>query len=361
MAKNLPPSVNFGRQQRNIPTEPDKTAYDPDFGKPKPTDIKPPGSEKTQIKPKPGSASAPTEKMTRLPNLLEEQLPRTDLEEIEKAARGEATIKNAPKRPPEPMEAADLKKELIKAQKTKPGKPGKVPDLKKMPPGERLPEGTPGLAKYEKTKKPGKPTKIKPKPGKGLGLGAKTGSVLKNIGKIVGIGAITGVLVFAILDHLGVVVFEHAAEEVLEKMGPKTDLSDYLPGGAKAKKVIWSNASYRRYSPYMGEAPLSTWLAEEITLQPPQNGILAFGISIGDWPDDIVVSDINVNELDDGQSDWLCEGYQENLICRSLGSYPLSSKLKTIVTLHLASWPAYEVDKMLAAGGGSRSVYFIVK
>jgi hypothetical protein len=285
---------------------------------------------------------------------LQRPTHQPDLSEIS----GETT-KIAPEGPPKPMQAADLKKELIKAQKSKPGKPVKSPDLKKLPPEKTLPEGTPGLAEYEKAKKPVKPTQ--PKPGKGIGPATKTSSVLKNIGKIVGIGAVASVLVFATLDHLGVKIFEHAADVALEKMGPKTDLSGYLPGGAKAKKVVWSAASYRRYEPYWSEDKLDTYLVEEITLHPPQNGILAFGISVNDWPDDIFVNEINVNELGDGQSDWLCEGYQGYLICRGLGGYPLNSELQTVVSLHLPSHPAYEVDKLLVAGGGSRAVYFIVK
>lgn len=328
MTKKFLPS-SFGRRQRNVPTEPDKTAYDPNFGKAK----------------------------NIVPDLLEEQPPRTDLEELEKAARGQATIRQAPKGPPKPMRPADLEKELAKA---KGGKPQKIPDLKKLPPGKTLPPGASGLAEYEKAKKSAKPAKTKVRPGKAGGLRAKTPSLLRNLGKIVSVGAIAGVIGFALLNYLGVAVFEHAAEKVLQKIGQETDLSDYLPGGARANKVVWSAASYRRYNadPF-SELPLSNTAGEEITLYPPQNGILALGISLEGLPE-LFVSEINVNELGDGQSDWLCESYQGYLICRSLGGYPLNSKLETVVTLffHL---PAYEVKEMVAAGSGSRAVYFIVK
>jgi hypothetical protein len=49
------------------------------------------------------------------------------------------------------------------------------------------------------------------------------------------------------------------------------------------------------------------------------------------------------------------------LICRSLGNYPLNSKFETVIKLHLPAHPAYEVDQMIAKGGGSRAVYFIAK
>lgn len=293
---------------------PNKTAIQKKPVSGKTTEIRKPGSEPTKIRPK---------------------------SEITK-------ITERPTEIPEPMRPADLEEELATAKK---GKAGKTPDLKKLHPGKTLPEGAPGLAEYEKTLKAGKK----------IGFGSKARSILKGVGKIVAVGAVLGVIGFAIIDHIGVAVFEHAADEVLNKIGKKTDLSGYLPGGAKAKRIIWSTASYRRYKSYMGGAPLDTYLIEEMTLNPPQNGILALGIAVNNWPDDIFVSEINVNESNDGQSDWLCEGFKGYLVCRSLGSYPLNSKLKTLVSLHLAAHPAYEVDKMIAEGAGSRPVYFIVK
>ncbi|MDO8671717.1 MAG: hypothetical protein Q7O66_09865 [Dehalococcoidia bacterium] len=72
-----------------------------------------------------------------------------------------------------------------------------------------------------------------------------------------------------------------------------------------------------------------------------------------------MTSDINVNNLGDGNSDRLCETFGDYLVCRSLGGYPLQRRTLAVVTMqfHL---PGYELNRYLASTGGSRRVYVIV-
>lgn len=316
---------DFGRQQRNIPTESDKTAYDPDFGKPRP---KTPSKHVVEVEKgvKPEAATRKVQPAKLQPKPTASQI----LENIEKKAAEEVWEE-------------EIRKEVKELLDEKPQKPTKPAKSQKL--------GTTKLA----------PTKIKPKPSKGIGLGAKSRSFFKSVGKVVAVGAITSVIGFAILNHLGVTIFEQAADEVLQKMGPETDLSDYLPGGAN--KVIWSEVSYTRHSREdMGDPDsLPNILVDKITIYPPQSGIFVMGISVDDLPD--FVSDLNINELGNGNSDWLCEKYGGYFICRSMSkSYPvpLIAGSKSVLTLqyHL---PEYELREMLAAGDGTRAIYFIVK
>lgn len=277
---------DFGRGQRDVATEADKTVYDRDFGKPK-----------------------------------------TDASKI---------LDNVGNRATEEEWEEGIRKEVKEFLDEKP--------RKSLGGSKQAGQGTTKIAR----------AKIRPKT---AGVKLKAGSFLKNVGKIVSIGAIAGVIGFAIIDHIGVAVFENAADKVLEKIGGETDLSDYLP--SVANKVVWSEAFYLRFDRDMGENPLPNVVAEEITFYPPKNGIMAFGIALGNLPD--FVPDINVNGLGNGNSDWLCEKFQGYFICRSMSeSYPLVSDKETVVTLYF-HLPGYEIREMLAQGSGSRDVYFIVK
>lgn len=181
------------------------------------------------------------------------------------------------------------------------------------------------------------------------GLSSKIRPIFKGIG-VKGFAMAAVVLVATAIVYWGI-------NRAKEKMGPTSDLSSYLP---TANQVIWVEAPYSRYSreeadPYF-EPNVVT---EDIVIDSPQNGILAFGISAAGLPESFS-NDININELGQGNSDWLCEDFKGYLICRSISkSYPLKKGLESIVSLqfHL---PGHEVKKMLQSASGVRSVYLTV-
>lgn len=180
------------------------------------------------------------------------------------------------------------------------------------------------------------------------GWSAKIRPILKGVG-VKGFALAAVVLVATAIVYWGI-------NQAKEKMGPPTDLSRYLPDN---NKIIWITAPYSRHSregdPYFEP----NVVVDETVIDPPQSGILAFGFSLKGLPPEFSGT-IEVNELGEGNSDWLCETYGGYMICRSTsGAYPLAKGLKSVVGLqfHL---PGYEVKKMLDSGkSGHRSVYLI--
>lgn len=159
---------------------------------------------------------------------------------------------------------------------------------------------------------------------------------------------------------LGTVVFimaNRALEKTRGKMGEVSDLSRYLP---KNNKVTWIAAPYTRLSrdedhPYFEP----NVVAEKVSFPSPANGIFAFGISLEGLPE-MASNDVNINEMGEGNSDWLCESFSGYLICRSTSlSHPLQKDKISEVTL-LFHLPGYEVKKMLQSVSGIQSVYLIV-
>ncbi len=180
------------------------------------------------------------------------------------------------------------------------------------------------------------------------GLLSKIRPIFKGIG-VKGFATVAIVLVATTIAYW-------AINQAKEKMGPASDLSRYLPNN---NKVILITAPYSRHSregdPYFEP----NVVADETVVDPPQSGILAFGFSLKGLPPEFSGT-IDVNELGEGNSDWLCEPYGGYMICRSTsGAYPLIKGLKSVVGLqfHL---PEYEVKKMLAERNGSRSIYLII-
>ncbi len=178
----------------------------------------------------------------------------------------------------------------------------------------------------------------------------KLSRILKGIGIASLAGAVIGLAAFAI--------YEYSINKVLNKIGPETDLSSLLPS---SRQVIWLSAPYTRH----GREEVEPYyepnvVAEDIIINPPQNNILAFGIALQGLPDQFTNS-TNINELGEGNSDWLCETYGGYLICRSTSAaYPLQKGIQSVVSLqfHL---PALEVQQMLAQPSGTRQVYLIIR
>lgn len=179
-------------------------------------------------------------------------------------------------------------------------------------------------------------------------------TVKANLGKLV-IGGIVGAIAGALILGGAFAAIGYVVNKIHEKVG-STDLSMLLPS---ATEVVWLSASFTRQTrdeadPYWEPNVLE----EKVTFYSPYDEVMAFGVSLEGLPE-VFSNDIDVNDLGFGTSDWLCEPFSGYLICRSLGSYPLTKEAATTVSMkfHL---PAYEMKEYLSVGSGSRQVYVIV-
>lgn len=175
-------------------------------------------------------------------------------------------------------------------------------------------------------------------------------SRLRPAGKV-GVG-----LVGAAIVILGFAAIYWAFEKAHQKMGEGADLSMFLP---KGNKVAWISAPYTRRA-REAVAPFyePNVVADDIIIRSSCDNVVAFGISLQGLPEEFANS-TNINELGEGNSDWLCESFGGYLICRSLSdSYPLIKDKTSVVTLqfHL---PAEEMRQLLKFTSGTRSAYLI--
>lgn len=310
---------------------PDETAYDPDFGKPR---VPPKLPQRI-----PQGASHDFARGQR--NVPTEAVPQKEIPTAKIAPRGKPTpgakteVLSSGKSGPAPRASSptEIRGPRAPVRTIKPGSPEGLERTAQKIPQEVAQEAQAAARQMGKS---GIWSKIKPR--------------LKGIGVAGLVGIAIGLIGFGI--------FEYATNEALKKMGPDADLSSLLPS---ANKVIWITAPFTRVSRDESAPDYEpNVFAEEVTITPPESGILAFGISLEGLPADFTNS-ININDLGEGNSDWLCQPFGGYLVCRSTSrGYPLMKDLKNIVSMqfHL---PDYELQQYLQVPSGSRSVYLIVR
>lgn len=356
------------------PIDPNKTRVDPDFGKPR-VAPKLPGRV-------PQGASHDFARGQR--NVPTEAVPQKDIPTEKIAPRGEPTPgaktevrspgENAPA-PPGPQKNIPTEKLAPSGRPTPGAKTEVLPSGKSGPAPRGAEPPTVRATRPPATQSPRPPVRaIKPGSPEGLeriaqkipkevvaeaqaaarqagrsGLWSKLKPRLRGL---VGPAALAGMAI----GIIGFGIFEYATNEALRKMGPDQDLTALLP---EHNRVEWISAPFARASRDESDPHWEPNVFEErVTIAAPRAGALAFGISLDGLPQEFT-SDINVNDLGDGNSDWLCEPFGGYLICHSLGGYPLEKSSATVVTMqfHL---PAYEMKTYLASPSGSRKVYVII-
>ncbi|OGZ57308.1 MAG: hypothetical protein A3G60_01545 [Candidatus Ryanbacteria bacterium RIFCSPLOWO2_12_FULL_47_9c] len=304
------------------PIDPNKTRVDPDFGKPR---VPPKLPQRI-----PQGASHDFARTQR--NVPTEAIPQKDIPTQQISSRGK------------PMPGA--KTEILSPQKSasppRPVAPSRTIDPRSAEGLERVAQEIP--------KEVAREAQTAARQAGRSGLWSKLKPRLRAVlGPVALVGMAVGIIGFAI--------FNYATDEVLKKMGPDADLSTLLP---TANKVLWMDAPFERMSrdesdPYYEPNVVN----EDVTITPPQSGILALGISLAGLPNDFI-NDTNINDAGGGKSDWLCEPFGGYLICRSIsGADPLIKDAKSIISMqfHL---PGSEMKKMLTQKSGTRSVYLFV-
>lgn len=289
-----------------------RTVYDPEFGKRTLIDPKRVG-ENWRANPRPADKSTifrwtgdPITKEQRVKELSEGLFPEASKKKI----------KWGPK---------------IADRFTKPTKP----DLAKLPPGKRLPPGTPGLAAYKK------PTARVGRWWSRLSWKGKLGAGLVG-------GTIVGMIAWGLIDL--------AFEQAHLKMGGELDLAALTP---QRNQVTWISAPFVRTDEFRD---LPNTVGEDITIIPPQDGVFAFGFSLSSQDLNLYfTNDVDINMVGIGMSDWLCELYGSYIICWSTtGGASLTNGQKSILTLKFHG-AADEIKKLLSQKSGIRSVYLITK
>lgn len=209
------------------------------------------------------------------------------------------------------------------------------PDLTKLPPGKRLPPGTPGLAAYKK------PT-------------AQVGrwwSRLSWKGKL-GVGLVGGTIIGLVAWGLIDLAFEKAHL----KTGGEFDLADLMP---QRNQVSWISAPYVRTEEFHD---LPNTIGEDVSIVSRQNNVFAFGFSLSLQELNLYfTNDININDIGIGMSDWSCELYEGYIICWSITSgTSLVKNQESVLTLKYHG-AADEIKKLFSQKSGTRSVYLITK
>jgi len=170
------------------------------------------------------------------------------------------------------------------------------------------------------------------------------------------LGAFGLALGAALVAWIGTAMFEHAADDVIKKLGPGDDLTPLLPSNPKA---MWVIAEFRRIDRERSDPHYEpNVVAQEITIVPPVNGVLAIGIPLQGLPP-LFSSDCDINRRGAGNSDWLFQPFSDHLIGRSASrADPLRKDVPTTVTLHF-HLPGFEAHKLAAERTGAIRVYLI--